>query len=161
MKNLLIAFSIYFAAIGLVRADECKETQVITQDVVHQVNKDIPKHLQGATITVRLANGKETTVPAEKFMVVPRKQYTVAGKNKAVRLTCNKDVKKNIVMIEAERDVDDLEVRTNGKSAQVDSLKSLTPGINYYRRQILDSDLGIGAGVDENGTVKGMIGLDF
>jgi hypothetical protein len=166
MKNILIALLIYSSAMGLAEADECTETtKSITQDVVHAVNKDMPKHLQGATITVKLADGSETTVPAEKFMVVPRKQYTVAGQNKTVssKLTCDKDQKKNIVYVGAKRELTDLETKVNvpAKSAQVDSLKVLTPSINYMRRKILDSDLNLGGGVDKNGQVQGTIGLDF
>lgn len=166
MKNILIATLIYTLAIGLARAEECiEESSTITQDVVHNVNKDIPKHLRGATIIVRQADGRETTVPAEKFMVVPRKQQTVVGQNKIVskKLTCDKDQKKNILYVGAKRELTDLETKTNAinKSAQVDSLKTLTPSINYMRRKVLDSDLNLGIGIDKNSQIGGTVGLDF
>lgn len=166
MKNLLIATLIYTGAISLAEAQECTTTNSeIVQDVVHNVNKDIPKHLRGATIIVRQADGRETSVPAEQFMVVKRKQYTVAGQNRLVmsKLRCDKDQKKNILYVGAKRELTDLETKTNAvnKSAQVDSLKTLTPSLNYMRRKVLDSDLNLGIGIDKNSQVGGTIGLDF
>ncbi len=168
MKNLLIATLVYAGAFSLAEAQECKTTNSeIVQDVVYNVNKDIPAHLKGAKIIVRLADGKETVVPAEQFMVVKRKQYTVAGQNRLVmsKLRCEAKSRKNSVMVDARKDHSGMDTSTatipGGVQATVKSNKALTPGINYYRREILDSHLGLGAGVDSNGTLKAIIGLDF
>jgi hypothetical protein len=159
-----IVFMIMFLVSVVNAAENCSESaQVETQDVVYEVNTELPKHLKGATITVTLADGKTSTVPAEKFMVVPRKQKTLVGQNQTLtkKLYCKVSGKKNIIMGEARKDVTEIETTTNGKSASVHSKKEVVPGLNYYRRELFDSPIGAGVGVDTNGTVKGMIGLDF
>jgi hypothetical protein len=168
MKNLLIATLVYTGAISLAEAQECMETQsTVTQDVVYEVNKNMPAHLKGAVIIVRQADGRETSVPAERFMVVKRIQYTKLGENKITnsKLTCKAKQKKNIVFVDAKKEHSGLNTTTQlipgGVSAKVQSDKALTPGLNYYRRQLLDSDLGAGVGIDKNGQIKGMIGLDW
>lgn len=145
--------------------ETCSEsTSETAQEVVYEVNKDMPKYLQGATITVTQADGKTSTVPAEKFMVVPRKQKTVLGQNKQTSkiVSCTKPSdKKNIVFADARKDFKGLDVTTDGKTAIVESKKGIVPGVNYYRRELLDSPIGAGVGLDSNGTLKGMIGIDF
>lgn len=168
MKNLLIILAMHFSAFSLVNAQECSE-QVSTQvnPVKYQVNKNLPKYLQGATITVRLANGKETTVPAERFMVVPRQQQFVVGQavNTSKTLTCKAKSRKNSIMVDARRDFTGVSKSSsstaNSQTLKVSTEKALVPGLNYYRREVLDSHLGLGAGVDANGTLKALIGLDF
>jgi hypothetical protein len=100
-------------------------------------------------------------------MVVPRKQYTKLGENKAVstKLTCKAKSRKNSVMVDARRDFTGV-FKSSSSTATTQTLKvstekALVPGLNYYRREILDSHLGLGAGVDANGTLKALIGLDF
>ena len=44
------------------------------------ISSDVPNFLKGAKITVKLADGKESTVPAKLFKVVPRKQYYFVNK---------------------------------------------------------------------------------
>ncbi len=161
MKYLLI---ILMSLTSVSNAQECKETHSeIVQDVVYMVNKNMPAHLKGATIIVRQANGKETSVPAERFMVVPRKQKTVAGQNKLVmsKLRCDKDQKKNIVYVGAKKELTDLETRVSGNTARVESSKTLVPSVNYMRRKVLNSDLNLGIGIDKNSQIGGTIGLDF
>lgn len=162
MKTLLILLTVI--SLSANASDKCTYTeQEAETDVVYEVHTDTPKHLAGATITITLADGKSSTVPAEKFMVVPRKQKTVVGKNKVVLAirSCNDDVKKTTVMLEARKDITDIETETIGNNAKTYSKKGIVPGLDVYRRQILDTPVGIGAGVDSNGTLKGMIGLDF
>lgn len=144
--------------------ETCSESQQLqTQDVVYEVNTNLPKHLKGAKITITLADGSTSTVPAEKFMVVPRKQKTVVGQNQTLtkKLSCTASGKKNILMGEVRKDVTEVETTTNGKTATVTSKKEMVPGVNYYRRELFDTPIGAGVGVDTNGTVKGMIGIDF
>ncbi len=168
MKNLVTALAIYLGAMGLAEAQECLEKTITqTNPVKYEVNKNLPKHLQGATITVRLADGRETTVPAEKFMVVPRQQQLVVGEavNVSKTLTCKAKSRKNSVMVDARRDFTGISKSSSStattQTLKVSSDKALVPGLNYYRREILDSHLGLGAGVDSNGTLKALIGLDF
>ncbi len=163
MKYIILTLLI--ANIGYASCKE--ETSQETQEVVHKVDTQTPSHLKGAKITITLADGSSSTVPAEKFMVVPRKQLTVVGENKTVKqkLTCSGKEKKNIVMLDAERQITDLNTSTEatatGVTARTRSERTLVPGVNYYRRQLFDTAVGAGVGVDANGNVKGMIGLDF
>ena len=163
------AFTVFFLAIIFARADQqCTESESsVVQDVVYTVNKNMPKYLQGATIIVRLADGRESSVPAERFMVVARKQKTVIGQNKTMSTsrTCKAPSRKNSVMVGVRKDHAGMNVTTkgitNGVSAKVESKKTLIPDLNYYRREILDSHLGVGAGVDSSGVVRGVLGIDF
>jgi hypothetical protein len=160
MKNLLIILSMHFLSASLLYAQDCT-TQ--TKDVVYAVNSQLPKHLQGATIIVRTKDGRESSVPAERFMVVPRKQYTKVGQSSDTM--CKAKSRKNSVMVGVRNDHAGMDAITKttptSVSAKVESKKALTPDLQYYRREILDSHLGLGAGVDANGTLRGIIGLDF
>jgi hypothetical protein len=165
MKKLFISLLLVVSVANA--GESCQESEsVATQDVVYKVNKDMPNHLKGAKITVTLADGSSSTVPAEKFMVVPRKQQTVVGQDKVVskNLVCSKS-EKNILMAELRKDVKNIDTETTaipgGEQVTVRSNKALIPGINYYRRELFDTRFGAGVGVDSNGTVKGMLGLDF
>lgn len=168
MKNLLIILITHLMITNLVNANECLE-KTVTQNnpVKYEVNKHLPQHLQGATITVRLANGQQTTVPAEKFMVVPRQQQFIVGEsvNISKTLTCKTKSLKNSVIVDARKDFTgiskSLSSTVNTQTLKLSSDKSLVPGLNYYRREVLDSPIGLGAGVDSNGTLKALIGLDF
>jgi hypothetical protein len=149
-------------------ANECTEsTEKQTNKVAYNVNKDMPDHLKGATITITLANGKSSTVPANKFMVVPRKQYTVVGEsvNMTKTMTCKSKSKKNNISLDVRKDVVGLDKSStsiaNGTQAKVLLEKDLIPTFNYYRREVLGDALGFGAGIDTNGVLKGIIGLDF
>jgi hypothetical protein len=147
--------------------EQCSETEDLAkEEVTYTVDTSIPKHLKGATICVTLADHKSSCVPAEKFMVVPRKQKTVLGENKTLtkKVSCTKNVdvsKKNIVYADARKDHQDLGTTVNGNTATVESKKGLVPSINYYRREVLDSPIGAGIGIDTNGTIKGAVGIDF
>lgn len=143
-------------------AADCKEEIYSSnEDVVYEVNSKIPEHLRGATITVRLADGKESTVPAEKFMVVPRKQSTIAGTNWTVTKVRSCDTKdRNLIIGEVRKDHKNFDTETNGKEAKTYSNKEVIPGVNYFRRELL-GPIGAGAGVDSNGTLKGLIGVEF
>ena len=168
MKNLLIILTVHLMAAGLANADDCSEKTITqTNPVKYEVNKNLPKYLQGATITVRLANGKETTVPAERFAVVPRSQQFVVGQavNTSKTLTCKAKSKRNNVIVDVRRDfVGVNKVASSTATTQtlkVTSDKAIIPAINYYRRQVLESDLGLGVGVDSSGVLKGMLGIEF
>lgn len=135
----------------------------ISEDVVYEVSKDIPEYLKGAKITTTLSNGKSSTVPAEQFMLVKRKQYTVVGKNQTIveRNNCLTTGSKNNLILEARKDVKGLKTETVGSTSKVYSEKEFIPGVNYYRQDLYDLPIGAGLGVDSNGTVKGMLGIGF
>jgi len=145
-------------------ANDCSESvEKQSNEVTYAVNKDMPKHLKGATITITLSDGSTSTVSADKFMVVPRKQYTVVGESTSTikTMTCKAKTKKNNLMVDARKDITGLDTETNGSQAKVIAKKALVPGINYYRREVLDSNIGLGAGIDANTTFKVLVGFDF
>jgi hypothetical protein len=138
-------------------------TTALAKEVTYAVNKNIPNHLKGATITITLANGKTSTVSADKFMVVPRKQYTVVGESSTATktVTCSAKKNKNLIMLEARKDITELDTEVNGQQAKTIAKKNIIPGLNYYRRDVLDTKFGAGAGADTNGTLKVLVGFDF
>lgn len=160
MKNLLIILAMHLSAFSLVQAQECT-TQA--KDVVFKIDNTPKAMFKNAKIIVKLDNGKEYTYDASKYMVVPRKQYTKVGQS--TETMCKAKSRKNSVMVGVRNDHAGMDAQTkvvpNGVSAKVESKKALVPDLNYYRREILDSHLGLGAGVDANGTLRGIIGLDF
>ena len=89
MKNLIIAL-IAVLPIIVQASDNCSTTSDAEQiEEQMEIKTDVPSHLKGATIIVRLADGKETAVPAEKFKVVPRKQQYLVTKTKQLdKMVC-------------------------------------------------------------------------
>lgn len=82
---ILLFFYSFFAP-----AQDCTEDiEVSSQDNVKEITTDVPEHLKGATITVKTRDGRESTVPAEKFKVVPRvQQFVVTEHSSATVKTC-------------------------------------------------------------------------
>lgn len=144
------------------------ETLIVTEDV----NSLAPKGLEGAVIIVRRADGKETSVPIEKFKVVKRVQQFKTFQTTEM-ISCNTNTEtivkemekdnKNTVMVGGRRDYTTLDtnVSVDGKKATVSSKKDAVLDLSYLRRKLFDSPIDAGAGVDTNGAVRGIIGLDF
>jgi hypothetical protein len=169
MKKLIVL--LFLATQQAYTSDVCTQEESKTNtDVVYNVNTSMPKYLKGATITVTQADGKTSTVPAEKFMVVPRKQQTVVGvsENTTKTVVCQGKRKRDpalSVIGEFRKDVTDITTTTSGPTTKVESNKELVPGVSVYGRDLLriSDKLGVGAGlgVDSNGTLNGKIGIDF
>lgn len=158
-----VTFITFIAVVSRAACNESVYEDI--RDVKYEVRADVPKHLQGASITVTLADGKSSTVSASEFMVVRRKTTYVVGQNvlRTKKLTCSN---KNSVIAEGRKDyTDDFSVKSgsipNGKQSKVYAEKEFVPGINYYRRELFDTNFGAGVGIDANGTIKGLIGVDF
>lgn len=91
MKSLMIALLFLFPVFAMADEQASCESKTDSEQVTGQleINTDVPKWLKGATITVRTADGRESTVPAEKFKVVPRKQQYLTTKTlQQQTLTC-------------------------------------------------------------------------
>lgn len=164
MKYIILTAIILFN-LQYVKAQTCAEsTKVVEQDVVYAVNTDIPKHLKGAKITVTTADGKTSTVPAERYMVVPRVQKTVVGQNKLVlqRTTCSKKAPpdKLTLFVDAKKEYTGVSKDAGANIASISSNKAIVPSINLYKNSLI-GPLGIGAGIDSNSHGKFMIGIDF
>lgn len=67
---------------------------------------------------------------------------------------------KNLITYELRKDYTHTNyVLQSGKVVGIEN-KQLIPAINYYRRNIVDT-LGLGCGIDSNGTSKLMLGIEF
>ena len=136
--------------------EEVKETRLISRDV--------PSHLKGAKIIVKLADGRESTVSAEDFKVVPRKQERIITKVETQSsLVCHETLNvtsKNRVSVLAGNGARaglDRNGITNG--TEVKSRTGFVGGLQYQR--LLNEKISIGAQGQTNETGSLMIGLDF
>lgn len=132
-------------------------------EATKEINTDIPKHLQDAVIIIRTKDGRESQVSANKFKVVPRKQqFIVTETSKHTERVCKVSGKeKNLIIVGGRRDHTDLDIRVSGQTATVKSEKDLVLDAGYMRQNIFDTNLGVGASVDTNGTLRGMVGVEF
>lgn len=150
--------------INLVMAADCTDVQTTNAEVQTSfINTDVPKHLQDAVIVIRLKDGRESQVSANQFKVVPRKQQLLITEVKThTERVCKVSGKeKNLLMLGGRRDHKDLESSVNGNVGKVISEKGLVLDASYLRQNIFDTNLGVGAGVDSNGTLRGVIGVEF
>jgi hypothetical protein len=163
-RFLLIIALILFTYYRLAKAENCSDLQ--TQSIIKKariITTDVPKHLEGAVIIVRNKDGRESQVSANNFKVVPRKQqFIVTETNKHTERLCKVNGKqKNLLLIGGRRDHKDLDVRVNGNMATVSSEKGLVLDAGYMLQNINDSTIGLGIGIDTNGTLKGLVGVEF
>lgn len=145
-------------------ASDCTNVQTTDMDVqTSTISTDVPKHLQDAIIIIRTNDGRESQVSANKFKVVPRKQqHLITEITTHTERVCKVSGKeKNLLMLGGRRDHKNLDVRVNGKTATVESEKGLVLDAAYMRQNIFNTNLGVGAGVDTNGTLKGIVGIEF
>jgi len=142
-------------------ASDCSTT--VDEEVVQsqlEIKTDVPKHLKGATIIVRTADGKESVVPAEKFKVVPRKQQFIVNKTSQLQVTmCKAEVRKNRIGVAVGRGTKSGFDRSSTPNSQTVSTKVGDLGAAQYQRlvterlsingQVLSNDSGlIGVGWD-------------
>lgn len=161
--NKSILFILLFAVTANAAEPVCSEQQteaVATESM--EIKTDVPSHLKGATITVRLADGRETTVPAERFKVVPRKQQfivTKTEKSKMVSCTSNDPAKNRIALLGGHGAQAGLNSSVSGTTTEVESNVGLVGGLQYQRLITDTISLGVQGQTNKTGSV--MIGLDF
>ena len=146
-----------------VKAEDCTTTSS-ADEIKEQleIKTDVPKHLEGAKIIVRLADGRESEVPAERFKVVPRKQQFITTRvQSSTIMACNK-LDKNRVSALIGRGAKHGLGRTNvsATSTEVESNVGAVGGIQY-QRVITKDGLSVGAQVQTNRTGSVMLGIDF
>lgn len=128
-----------------VKAEDCTEKSSVDQvEEQKEIKTDVPKHLKGAKIIVRMADGRESVVPAEKFKVVPRKQqYLVTKVKKSTVVSCTSLVAaKNRISVmagEAPTGHLDRDDTLSPSKVEVSSERGLVGGVQYQR------DLGLTA----------------
>jgi len=125
------------------------------------INTDVPSHLKGAKIIVRLADGRESEVPAEAFKVVPRKQqYLVTKVSKSSVTMCSAELNKNRISILGGRGPKEgLDRTINPNKAEIESRVGTVGGLQYQRMLNKKWSVGVQGQTNKSGLVS--IGLDF
>lgn len=145
-------------------AKDCKITksQSSVQDQF-KIDTKVPKWLQGATIVVRQADGKESVVSADKFKVVPRKQQFIVTKTKETeQLTCSAgdDYKNRLSLLGGTGPKGNLKVtQPSADKAVIETNGGVTAGVQYQRK--ITDRLSIGGQIQTNESGAVLIGLDF
>ena len=132
-------------------AEEVSETREITTDV--------PNHLKGATIIVRTADGRESSVPAEKFKVVPRVQQFIITKTKQLDKTVCTPEKNRISLLAGKGPQEGLNRTKTATSVTIETDVGAIGGLQYQRLVTDKISLGIQGQTNESVLVN--IGLEF
>jgi len=162
-----ILFLTMFLTNAIAKAESCTE-QTSASQVLEQteIKTDVPKHLVGATITVTLANGKSSTVPAEKFKVVPRlQQYLVTKVSQSTVKSCvNVSPNKNRVSALAGYGATGhLDRSADASTTTVESSRGVVGAAMYQR--LLDDHWSLGVQVQGNDLSRsnktGLLGVGY
>lgn len=168
MKKLFIAIlMLSFTAYAENDCQVMRASEEVTGQL--EIKTDVPKFLKGATITVTLSNGQSTTVPAEKFKVVPRKQQFITTKTSSVSETvCQNKTHHRVTVLAGQAPQNGIK-RDNSQApnkVEVESKLGLEGGAQYQYRpggkwKLLGKDLNFGGQVQTNKSAFGTLGLDF
>lgn len=168
MKYAIILLTMFLTN-AVAKAESCTE-QTSADQVLEQaeIKTDVPKHLKGATIIVRLADGRESVVPAEKFKVVPRlQQYLVTKVSKSTVRSCvNYEQRRNrLSVVAGHGPTGHLDRSSDGTTARVESDHGAIGGAMYQRLLTERISLGVQVqGTDfsrDNKTGMGTLGYEF
>lgn len=144
-------------------ANSCSSNTTVDEAVsYYDINANIPNHLKGATITITLANGKSSTVPSEKFKVVPRvQQYIIKTAAHITKETCtiNDPNKNRVSALGGYGSRNKLATSTTSTTVEVENSRGLVGGLQYQR--LITDVLSVGAQAQTNKTGLLLIGLDF
>ena len=134
-----------------------------------EIKTDVPNYLKGAVIIVRQADGKESSVSAERFKVVPRKQQYIVQKTKQIEKEhCQTNVvryekvekQKNRISLMAGRGPQEgLDRTNNGTTVDVSSRVGAIGGAQYQR--LLTDKVSAGVQAQTNQSLLVNIGLDY
>jgi hypothetical protein len=162
MKYLSLLF-IAMLALNAQASDTCtlSDSSAEVAEEKMEIKTDVPSHLVGATIVVRLADGRETSVPAEKFKVVPRvQQFVVTKTKKTDTLVCKGEQKKNRVSVHAGNGPKEGLKSTNyGTFVEVETNVGAIYGVQY--QHLITDKISVSGQVQSNESVLIGIGLDF
>lgn len=159
MKNLLvilIGLTLSTPSFAL-NCEESQNAEEVTE--TRELKTDVPSHLKGATIIVRTADGRETSVPAEKFKVVPRVQQFLVTKTKQQNNKICTPEKNRISLLAGNGPKEGLDRSKSGTTVTVESRTGAVGGAQYQR--LLTERISVGAQVQTNESVLVNIGLDF
>ncbi len=139
---------------------------------VPALGADVPDHLKGATIAVKLTDGTESVVKAEDFMVVPRKPRAAKPKPVAEPKVITVEVIKECAVIEPAKPLKNrlsllggygsqsgLDVSRAGSRATVEAQLGLVVGAQYQR--MVTERFSLGVQGQTNKTCSVLFGVDF
>lgn len=161
MKYLIIAMLVSFGAHAAEPVCSEENSQEVATET-KEITTDVPSHLKGATIIVRTADGRESSVPAEKFKVVPRKQQFIVTKTekaKVLSCTTNEPKKNRVAVLGGHGAQGGLKSSQSGSTVEVESKTGAVGGLQYQR--MLNDTLSIGVQGQTNKTGSLLIGIDF
>lgn len=161
MKNIILLLTLCFPMFAFA-SENCSTTQ--SAEVAEEqllISTDVPKHLEGATITVTTKDGRVSTVPAEKFKVVPRKQQFIVTKTKQSSETlCKADKERNrISLLAGKGPKEGLNTTRTANEVTVENKIGAIGGAQYQR--LLTDKISVGAQIQTNESVLVNVGLDF
>lgn len=168
MKYILILIMMA-TSVAYSEDNNCSATRS-SQEVEEQydIKTDVPRYLEGATITVTLKDGKSSTVPAEKFKVVPRKQQFITKRTKQTDvLVCKEPPQRHRVSVlvgSGSKDGLDRNDNYDVDTAQVKSKVGINAGVQYQYKtdlKIFNKPLSFGIQGVSNKTGAGLLGIDF
>jgi hypothetical protein len=138
---------------------ECKTVKVETATEVKEITTEVPKFMEGATIVVKLANGKEHLFPVEKYKVVPRARQEVVQRV-AEKLMCTPDREKNrLSMGVGHGSQEGLDSTTQGNKVTVESNVGPVMAIQYQR--LISDSVSLGVQLQSSETALGFLGIEF
>lgn len=162
MKKLLIVTLLLLT--GVAAASENCSTSESQEEVLdaRDINTKAPKWLEGATIIVKLKDGSESVVSAEKFKVVPRKQqFIITAVQKRTETMC-KNVDKNRVSLHAGKGPKGGLDRDNSMAPAFVEVKSqfgAVGGLQYQYKFDNDFSLSVQGQTNKTGLIG--VGYDF
>lgn len=161
--TLLIIAIIAWTLFAVVANAECtlNKGDELVEQVTEIKKTDMPAHLEGATIIVRLKDGRESVVPAEKYKVVPRQQQFIVTKtSRTSALVCVDEKDRNRVsLLGGKGPKGGLDVNRSGDTVTVESQYGAVGGLQYQR--LITEDISVGGQVQTNDSIMLNIGLDF
>lgn len=157
-----IAILVLLSPILAFASENCSTTVgTETVEETKEIKTDVPNYLKGAMIIVRTADGRESSVPAEQFKVVPRKQQFLVSRIKQTDKTmCSAETNKNRVSLLAGNGAKGgLSRSSTPTSVTIESRTGVIGGAQYQR--LLTDRISVGAQIQDNKSVLMNIGLDF
>lgn len=158
MKKIIIATMMIFPM--FVQAENCSTTSGEEKvEETKEITTDVPNYLKGATIIVRTADGRESSVPAELFKVVPRKQQFIVTKTKQTDKTMCRPDKNRVSVMAGNGPKEGLDRSKSGTTVTVESRVGAVGGLQYQR--MITEKVSLGVQGQTNESVMFNIGLDF
>ena len=149
-----------------------KKLLILISLISFNTQAEMPKYLEGATVTVTLKNGKTYEYKSEKMAVVPRDGlgfYKEASEahaqafnsihNKVISGELVKEKKNRVYGLMGYGQTGGLNVSTDGSHYKVEHEKGAVGGFGYQRK--VGDDVNLGVQVQSNETTSFSLGLDF